>query len=53
MHHHRHHRPHSSLRRSEAIVVPLASNTPTDMESNVARVVAWVGAYKVQHGLQG
>jgi len=25
MHHHRHHRPHSSLRRSEAIVVPLAS----------------------------
>jgi hypothetical protein len=38
-------------RRSEAIVVPLQSNTPQDMDSNVQRMLAWLAAYKAQHGL--
>eukprot|EP00882_Tetradesmus_deserticola_P027908 GHRQ01031053.1.p1 GENE.GHRQ01031053.1~~GHRQ01031053.1.p1 ORF type:complete len:121 (+),score=46.24 GHRQ01031053.1:378-740(+) len=33
------------------IVVPLPSNTPLDMDSNVQRILQWVAAYKSQHGL--
>lgn len=33
------------------IVVPLQSNTPQDMDSNVQRILQWVAAYKSQHGL--
>lgn len=35
----------------QAIVVPLPSNTPQDMDSNVQRILQWVAAYKSQHGL--
>jgi hypothetical protein len=36
---------------SQNIVIPLQSNTPQDMESNVQRMQQWVAAYKSQHGL--
>ncbi|WIA44376.1 hypothetical protein OEZ86_007148 [Tetradesmus obliquus] len=33
------------------IVVPLPSNNPQEMESNVQRILQWIAAYKSQHGL--
>jgi adenylate kinase len=35
----------------QEIVVPLASNSVEDLESNVSRAAQWVAAYKQQHGL--
>jgi hypothetical protein len=36
---------------SQNIVVPLQSNTPEEMDSNVQRILQWIAAYKSQHGL--
>jgi hypothetical protein len=40
----------SSAACSQNIVVPLPSNTPQEMESNVQRILQWLAAYKSQHG---